>query len=345
LRVVAHVPVELEAVAAAGDEHVVVAVGAQLHGLAQLGRGHGGHAGEQGALALLAAKATTHAPADHVDLVRRPVQRVCHHLLHLARVLGGAVDEHAAILLRHGQADLPLEVELLLPAQRPLALPAVRRGGQRGVRVAARQVHGRHHILLQRVRLPGAQHGRQRIEAHRLRGQRGGAARLLAGARHHGEHGLPHVPQFATGLPVLVHHLRGEDGVVLDDGAAIIGAGDVGAGEHGHHAGLRAQQGEIEVAQLAVGHGRQAQRRMQQAGDLGQIVHIGCGAGHVQVGGFMRQGLACSGLGLHAEASVPWAGKPPSLAGQTETSALLSGASGRVSSQKRCSRLRAARWR
>ena len=114
--VVADLVAVLEAVAAAGDEEVVVAIEPQLHRAIELLRGNGGHAGRQRRLRLLAAEATAHAPALDVHMVRVQLQRMRHRVLHLSRMLRRAVDLDAVVLQRHRVGDLAFEVELLLAA-------------------------------------------------------------------------------------------------------------------------------------------------------------------------------------------------------------------------------------
>jgi len=52
-----------------------------------------------------------------------------HHLLHFARMLGGAVHAHAAVFQWHGIRDLAFQIELLLPTLYEAALQPMRRGG------------------------------------------------------------------------------------------------------------------------------------------------------------------------------------------------------------------------
>jgi hypothetical protein len=107
-------------VALAGDEHVVVAVGAQLDRALQLAR-RSPRGGPQRRLRFLAAEAAAHAPALDHDVVRMQAQRMRDHVLHLARVLGRALHQHAAVFLRDGVGDLAFQVELLLAADIQLA--------------------------------------------------------------------------------------------------------------------------------------------------------------------------------------------------------------------------------
>ena len=278
--VVAHVPADLKAVAAAGDQHVVIPVWPQFDRPLQLGRRQRGDAGKQRALAFFATKTAPHAPADHLHPVGRQAQGMRHQMLHLAGVLGAAIHQQATVFLRLGVADLAFQIKLFLPTQREAALPAVRCAGQRGGGITARQVHGRHHVVLQRVGLQRGQHGGQGADLQRLFGQCSGAAGGVAAGGNHRKHRLAHVP----------HRALGQDGVVMHDGAAIIRPGDVGRREHRHHPGLGPQQGQVNALQRAVGHRAQAQRGVQGAGQLGQVVDVGRGPGHMQVGGFVRVG-------------------------------------------------------
>ena len=69
-------------------------------------------------------------------------------MLHLAGVLGAAVDPPLVLLQRHRVGDLALQVEVLLAADLERALQPVRRARQRRHRVAAAHVHRRQHIAL-----------------------------------------------------------------------------------------------------------------------------------------------------------------------------------------------------
>ncbi|MDT4828340.1 hypothetical protein FQZ97_617220 [compost metagenome] len=302
LVVVTHLVLVPEAVATAGDHEVVVAVQAQLHGALQLARRDGRHAGEQRRLRFLAAEAAAHAPAFHMHLVRGQVQRVRHEVLHLAGVLRRAVDVQRATLFRNGVADLAFQVELFLPADVERGAVAMRRlrdGGAHGRLVtlvggpaAAHDVHRRHHVLAARMRVLRCDDGRLRLEGDRVLGLGGGAARGIAGFGDHGEHGLAEVADLAA----VVHGQQ--DRVVVNDRAAVVGAGDVVGGDHRDHAGHGADGVEGQRRHAAVGHRRQAQRAVQRAGEFGNVVDVGGFAGHVQVRRLVRAADA------HAHAAV-----------------------------------------
>jgi hypothetical protein len=89
-------------------------------------------------------------------------------------------------------------------------------------------------------------------------------------------------------LADVLHDAVSEDRVVMDDRAAIVGARDVGYRVHRHHAGRSAHRIQVERSDAGMRLGRQAQRRMQCALQLGDIVGVGGLAQHVQFGRFVR---------------------------------------------------------
>ena len=82
-------------------------------------------------LHFLAAEGAAHAQALHDDRVLRHAEHARDDLLRLGRVLRRRVDEHAAVLVAIRERGVGLEIEVLLPADRELAVEAVRRGAQR----------------------------------------------------------------------------------------------------------------------------------------------------------------------------------------------------------------------
>jgi hypothetical protein len=170
------------------------------------------------------------------------------------------------------------------------------------------------------------------LDDDRLFGQRGGAARRVARRRDHREHGLAEVAQFAVG----------EDRVVVHDRAAVVAAGDVGGGQHRDDARLCADAVERQPEQPAVRDRRQAQRRVQRADDLRQVVDIGRLAGHVQVRRLVRQRGTDDRCGGQIDPLVHGAA---SVRAHTLVAASGSGSAGRVSSQQRHSRFCATRSR
>ena len=131
-----------EVVALAGRDHVVVAVGAELHRPVPLLGGDRGDRGEEVRLGLLAAEAAAHAPDDDRHRVRRHAEDVGDHVLHLGRVLGRGIDRDVVVLAGDREGDHALEVEVVLAADALHALQPVRRGRHRRGDVAALELQG-----------------------------------------------------------------------------------------------------------------------------------------------------------------------------------------------------------
>ena len=241
----AHLELVHKAVATAGDHEVVIAIRPQLDGPLQALRGHRGNARKNGRLRFFAPKAAAHATAFHLHVVGVQAQGVGHGVLHLAGVLGGAMQPDAAALLRDGVRDLPFQVKLLLAAQVKAALQAVRGLAERGGHIAPGQAHRRYHVLLGGMGCFWREQGGQGLDAHKVFGAGGSAPGSVAVVRQNSEQGLAQVH----------HRAIGQDGVVVHDGATVVHAGDVGGGEHVHHAGQGLEARHINVQQPAMRHG------------------------------------------------------------------------------------------
>ena len=98
------------------DDHVVVAVGAELGGPAGLRRDERAGGGEGGGLGLLAAERAAHAADLDDDLGMAAPEQLRDEMLDLARMLGGAEDMELALLAGRGERGLAFEVEMLLAA-------------------------------------------------------------------------------------------------------------------------------------------------------------------------------------------------------------------------------------
>ena len=221
----AHLVVDDEVVALAGDHHVVVAVGPALGRAAGLLGDQRAQAGEQVALRLLAAEGAAHAADLDRDRVRGDAQHLGDHVLDLGRVLGRGIDRDLVVLARDGERDLAFEVEMLLPADvHPAGEPA-RCGGDRGPGVAAAQgqrvgdqdAAGQRRLDIQdRRQLLVFDHG----ELRRL-------PRLLAGRGGDGEDRLTDE----------LDEIGREQRLVVAMGRAdVVLAGDVRGRQHAHHA-------------------------------------------------------------------------------------------------------------
>ena len=265
--------------ALAGDGHVVVAVGAQLDRPVQLERCQRSALAEDAGIALLAAEAAPHAPANHLDVVRVQVQ--CGGRLALVAVgmLGRDVDRHLSVLARHGVGDLSFQIELLLLATRGAAFHPMGRSGDRLGGFATRDRLGRHHEALVRHGLVDAQDGGQLLHRHtRL-------ARGLAGIEHLTRH--HHGDRLAQELDLAI----GQEGVVVDDRAAVVFARNISRGEHRHHAVLAQDRFSVDAftEQFTVRNRRENQRGVQGAANLGNVVDVHRLACHVQAGRLMGQ--------------------------------------------------------
>ena len=104
----ADVVVVTEGMALAGHHEVVITVQPQLHRPPQFARGQRRPHRQVPGLRLFAAKAPAHAAADHAHRMQRNIQRMRHPVLHLAGVLGAAVDQPLPVFLRQCVGDLPL---------------------------------------------------------------------------------------------------------------------------------------------------------------------------------------------------------------------------------------------
>jgi hypothetical protein len=132
----------------------------------------------------------------------------------------------------------------------------------------------------------------------------------------------------------------------VHDRPAVVAAGDVGCREHLDHTGQRANRVERQAGQAPVRHRRQAERRVQRAGELGHVVDVGGLARDVQVRGFVRMGHADTGRG-HVDAGFGDGGfvglvhrcsRHAVARAHTLTACGGNGSRGRVSSQKRCNK-------
>ena len=299
---VPHLVIVVEAVALARGHEVVVPVEPDLDRHAQPLRRHRRDARVERRLRLLAPEAAAHPP--HLDrhLVGDELQRVRDDVLHLGRMLRRAVEVDAPVFLGQRVGDLPLEIELLLPADVELAAHAARCGGHRRVGVAALEMHRRQHVRLQALRFLRGEHRGQHVVVDL--GEARGAPRGIVRRGDHDEHRLADV----LDEPV------GEDRVVVDDRPAIVLPGDVGGREHRDHFRRRAHCCEVDRPNAGVRLLGQPERCMEGAGDLRDVVDVERLAGDVQMRRFVRMPhsrgwqrclLRHESFGLSIHSSVP----------------------------------------
>ena len=201
LVVVADLVVVPEAVAPASDQEVVIAVEPQLDRALQPAGRHRRDAGEDRRLRFLAAKRTAHAPAFHLHFIGMQVQRMRDQVLHLARMLGRAVDMHRTAFFGDRVADLAFQIELLLATDIELRAEAMRCRGDGRLRTAwvgaAGQVDRRQHVQAFGVRVARRQHRWAGVDAQHVPGFGSGATRRITGLGDHREHRLAEVANLA----------------------------------------------------------------------------------------------------------------------------------------------------
>ena len=141
------------------------------------------------------------------------------------------------------------------------------------------------------MRLHRREQRRQGLDAQHAIRQRCCIARRVTRLGDDGEAGLADVVDGAVG----------QDRVVVDDRPTIVRAGDVARNEDRDHAWHPPDAVEVDAEQLAVGDMREPERRMQRAGELGQVVDVGRAARDVQVPRLVRPRDAdpCAGLDRH----------------------------------------------
>ena len=289
-------------VALAGDRDVVVAVVAKLHRASGHPRGERGGARRMRGLRLLAAKSTAHPPALDADPVRLHAERVGDLELHLARVLGRAVDEHVAVFPRHGVRHLALEVELLLAADAKAALQPVRRGGKRRLPVTALERDRGDHERLLRERVLDGEDRRQVLVLDDGEPRRP--------ARRIDRLGDDEEDRLADEL----HFVGGEDRIVVQDRPDVVLARNVRGGEDRHDAGRGAHGGEVHRPDAGVGAPGQPECGVERAASLEDVVGVRRLARDVQVRAVVAYRLAGGAAGgrfASRRSRVVHAGTPP----------------------------------
>ena len=137
LVVVTHSPIGAEIVALAGQGEIIVAIEADLARLARHSRGKRRDRRPGAGLAFLAAKAAAHPPRLYGDESVGYSEDAGDDVLGLRRVLRRDMHHHLVAFAGKGEGRLALEIEMLLAADRELAIQPVRGLLDRGRRVAA----------------------------------------------------------------------------------------------------------------------------------------------------------------------------------------------------------------
>ena len=158
---------------------------------------------------------------------------------------------------------------MVLAADLEPAGQAMGRPGDGACGVAALHDLGLGDIGLGRQRLRDRQHRRSFGDVER--DQRRCVAR---GGKALGDHARDRMAD-------VLDRALGEQGLAAQDRRDVVGAGDVGGGEHGRHARRPQRCPGVDGAEFAAGGRALDQESVQRAGRLGNVVDIGRGAGDV----------------------------------------------------------------
>ena len=125
--VVSHSPIGAEIMALAGQREVVVAIEADFAGVARRARGERRDRRPGASLAFLAAEAAAHPPRLHGDEGVRYSKDAGDDVLRLGRILRRSMHRHLVRFAGKGERCLAFEIEMLLAADRKLAIQPARR--------------------------------------------------------------------------------------------------------------------------------------------------------------------------------------------------------------------------
>ncbi len=251
-----------ERVPLAGRAHVVVAVQPKLHRPPGLSREERRDAREERHLRFLAAESAAHAPAFDDDVVIGEAERARDEHLHLARMLRRHVDVQAAALAGDRKRDLAFEIEVVLSATGERAGESMRCARERVRHVAAHDVYRRQHVRLRSQRRVDRQDRRQRRDVQAGEGRR--PPRRVDAGRRDGENRLPGE----------MNDARREDRVVGFDRTDIVDTRDIGGSDDGDHSRSVPDTIEIEALDRAVRMRAYAERGVEGAARLRQVVGV-----------------------------------------------------------------------
>ncbi len=291
LIVVSHPPIRAEIVALAGQHEIVVAIEPDLARMACHPRGERSDRGPGAGLALLAAEAAAHpARFDRDEGVRDP-ENARDDVLRLRRVLRRSVHRHLVAFAGKGERRLAFEIEMLLSADCELTLKPARGFVDRGGRVATPEGVIVLHARAGHERVGNGDRRPLRLDVDL--GETRRPAGLVACAGDDGE----------QRLAVEHHVLVSEQRLVGEHRRDVVLAGNIGRRQNGDDARRRARRLEVQALQSAAGLVGHADRDMQRARGLADIVDIVRRALNVQTRGIVRQRLMDDG-GRESETGV-----------------------------------------
>ncbi len=269
--------IDNEIVPLAGGDHIVVAVGPDLDGTIEFLCGDCRHGGKQIALGFLAPEPAAHAAHHDIDRVGRHAQRMAHHMLDLAGVLGRGMDGDLIVLTGDRQCDMPFEIEMVLTAHFHCAgHPMFRR------------CHARRHVTT--------------LELHARRHQRSAGLARRTDIERERQFGIAHLCQFRRApcrfarcrnhrkqrLAEKLDFRFSKDRLVMLAGLGnVIMPGHIVSCEHPHHARRLPHGFKRQRPDLSMGSGGKPQIGMQRTCRLEHIVDILGHPRHVLVPGIM----------------------------------------------------------
>jgi len=278
--IISDVIIDVEIMALAGGDHIVVAIRADLDGTVVALCGNCGDRGKLVALGFLAAEAAAHAPREDRDRVGHGAERMRNHVLNFAGMLRRGIDRHLVILAGNGHRDMALQIEMILAADPHLTRQKVRRIFQRPVhitiaqrqRVGDMRIVGRHRAYdIRLVRMVFI------IDFRKLRRTAGGVPRF----GDDGEDRLTEKGALAIG----------QNRFVMACGRAeIVCSGNVGCGQYTDDARRRPHPFKIHTRDGGTGALGQSEIGMQHADRLIDVIDIFGRSGDVFVRRIMLSG-------------------------------------------------------
>jgi hypothetical protein len=270
-------------VALAGQHEIVVAIESDLAGMARHPRGERSDRGPSAGLALLATEAAPHPARFDRNEGVQDAEDARDDVLRLRRVLRRSVHCHLVALAGKGERRLAFEIEMLLSADCELALEPARGFVDRAGRVSAPEGVIVLHARAGDERVGDGDRWPLRLDVDL--GETRRPASLVACAGHDGE----------QRLTVEHHVLVSEQRLVGEHRRDVVLAGNIGCRQNGDDARRPARSLEVQALQSAAGLVGHADRDMQCARGLANIVDIVRRALDVKTRGIVRQWLMNDG--------------------------------------------------
>ena len=259
----ADIIIDNEIMAFAGHDHVVIAIKTELGRTSGFGRNNGGQCRPLHGLCFLAAKPAAHAAHFDRNRIGRTAQHIGNIVLHLGRMLGGAMQQHIAILARNGKTDLPFKVKMILPAN--VHPPGMTMLGARQSRLGIALLHHmwRCYEKLLFQCFGNIQNRRQFFIFDFC--QLGCGTGLRTGF----------CSDTKDRLAIKLHDAIGQNRLIIGVGwRNVILTWNIIGGQNTYHARCSADLGQVQLANLAMRDGRRTRCQMQGAKRFIDIINI-----------------------------------------------------------------------